>query len=121
LNDIALDEVVSIPARRIAERSSCVGFSLLKVLIRLPSELSAKTKQTVNNKSYLQETTVTHSVTDKTSPRGSNSLGRWSALCELGLLVRTIPTAPESYMRLLWNSVTGLPVMNGVEEARIPS
>lgn len=34
---------------------------------------------------------------------------------------RATPTAPESYMLLLWKSVNGLPVMNGVEAANRPS
>lgn len=35
--------------------------------------------------------------------------------------VKAKPTAPEECTFSLWNKVTGLPVMNGVEDAMRPS
>lgn len=39
----------------------------------------------------------------------------------LDFLVKAIPIAPEEYIFWLWKSVTGLPVMNGVDVAVSPS
>jgi hypothetical protein len=38
-----------------------------------------------------------------------------------GVFFRATPTAPDSYMFLLWKRVKGLPVTNGVEAANRPS
>lgn len=35
--------------------------------------------------------------------------------------VKAMPTAPDEYTFPFWNNVIGLPVMNGVEEAKRPS
>src|ERR1700722_19436746 len=35
--------------------------------------------------------------------------------------VSATPTAPDEYILSLWNSVTGLPVINGVEDAMRPT
>lgn len=52
--------------------------------------------------------------------RPINSL-RAMAFLDCEEFFRATPTAPDSYMLLLWKSVNGLPVMNGVEAANKPS
>jgi hypothetical protein len=45
------------------------------------------------------------------------------SICDLGFsleLVSTTPTLPEEYILSLWNSVIGLPVRKGVEDATSP-
>jgi len=68
--------------------------------------------------------TATSVFTDRVTIKGGViDLKPGNSMLDLGMLplVKAIPTAPEECIFPLRNNVTGLPVMNGVEDAMRPS